>query len=189
LKVSRGLTQPIYKMVKVIFIDDNYLYQNFPLPKRLDRAALLSIIQLEQFTSLQDLLGTCLYEHLEQQVFDQSLTTEETELFKLVKYTLAMYAAKATVAMLRSGAANTKHEESVQDQYVIDALTSQIDSKAKYINARIVDYIKSTTSLKNIATAEACDNDLFNENDVYQGSVYYPCEPSSDTCDSSNDSY
>lgn len=176
-------------MVKVIFIDDNYLYQNFPLPKRLDRAALLSIIQLEQFTSLQDLLGTCLYEHLEQQVFDQSLTTEETELFKLVKYTLAMYAAKATVAMLRSGAANTKHEESVQDQYVIDALTSQIDSKAKYINARIVDYIKSTTSLKNIATAEACDNDLFNENDVYQGSVYYPCEPSSDTCDSSNDSY
>jgi hypothetical protein len=170
-------------MVKVIFIDDNYLYQNFPLPKRLDRAALLSIIQLEQFTSLQDLLGTCLYEHLEQQVFDQSLTTEETELFKLVKYTLAMYAAKATVAMLRSGAANTKNEESVQDQYVIDALTSQIDSKAKYINARIVDYIKSTTALKTIATAEACDNDLFNENDVYQGSVYYPYKPTDTTCE------
>jgi len=170
-------------MVKVIFIDDNYLYQNFPLPKRLDRAALLSIIQLEQFTSVQDLLGSCLYEHLEQQVFDQALSTEETELFKLVKYTLAMYAAKATVSMLRSGAANTKHEESVQDQYVIDALTSQIDSKAKYINARIVDYIKSTPALKTIATAETCTNDIFSEDDLYQGSVYYPYTPTDTTCE------
>tara|TARA_R110001592_G_scaffold23752_2_gene92723 strand:- start:11931 stop:12443 length:513 start_codon:yes stop_codon:yes gene_type:complete len=170
-------------MVNVIFIDDNYLYQNFPLPKRLDRAALLSIIQLEQYTSIQDLLGTCLYEHLEQGVFDQTLTAEETELFKLVKYTLAMYAAKATVSMLRTQSANTKNEESVQDQYVIDALTSQIDSKAKYINARIVDYIKSTATLKAIATATGCDNDLFNDNDVYQGSVYYPYTPTDSTCE------
>jgi hypothetical protein len=52
-------------MVDIIFIDDSYLYQNFPLPKRLDRGALLALIQLEQFTSIQDLLGTCLYEDLE----------------------------------------------------------------------------------------------------------------------------
>lgn len=161
-------------MVKVIFIDDNYLYQNFPLPKRLDRAALLSIIQLEQYTSMQDLLGSCLYEHLEQQVFDQALTAEETELFKLVKYSLAMFSAKATVSLLRTGSANTKHEESVQDQYVIDTLISQIDSKAKYINARITDMIKNTTALKDIATADDCTNDIFDDNDVYQGSVYYP---------------
>lgn len=170
-------------MVKVIFIDDNYLYQNFPLPKRLDRAALLSIIQLEQYTSIQDLLGSCLYEHLEQQVFDQALTTEETELFKLVKYSLAMYAAKATVSILRTGAANTKNEESVQDQYVIDTLISQIDSKSKYINARIVDLIKSTTALKDIATADTCTNDLFDDNDVYQGAVYYPKNINTDTCE------
>ena len=162
-------------MVKVIFIDDNYLYQNFPLPKRLDRAALLSIIQLEQYTSIQDLLGTCLYEHLEQEVYDQSLSTDESKLFKLVKYSLAMYAAKATVAIMRTGAANTKHEESVQDQYIIDTLVSQIESKGKYINARIVELIKDTTALKNIATGDDCESDdKFNEHDVYQGSVYYP---------------
>lgn len=162
-------------MVKVIFIDDNYLYQNFPLPKRLDRAALLSIIQLEQYTSIQDLLGTCLYEHLESQVFDQELTTDETALFKLVKYSLAMYAAKATIAIMRTGAANTKNEENNQDQFVIDALVSQIENKGKYINARIVEMIKDTTSLKNIATGDNCESDdKFNENDVYQGSVYYP---------------
>lgn len=162
-------------MVNVIFIDDNYLYQNFPLPKRLDRAALLSIIQLEQFTSLQDLLGTCLYEHLEAQVLAQALTPEEESLFKLVKYSLAMYSARATTAMLRTAAATTKNEESNQDQYVIDALVAQIDSKAKYINARIVEFVKNDATLYDIATGVGCTaNDLFNEDDFYQGSVYYP---------------
>ena len=87
-------------MVDVIFIDDNYLYQNFPLPKRLDRGALLALIQLEQFTSIQDLLGTCLYEDIEQKVVAQSLSTSEQGLFKLVKYTLAMYSADCLLKSL-----------------------------------------------------------------------------------------
>ena len=84
-------------MVNVIFIDDNYLYQNFPLPKRMDRGALLALIQLEQFTSIQDLLGTCLYEDLESKVEAQTLDATEEGLFKLVKYSLAMYSAKAAI--------------------------------------------------------------------------------------------
>lgn len=162
-------------MVNVIFIDDNYLYQNFPLPKRLERAALLSIIQLEQFTSIQDLLGTCVYEHLESQVLNQQLTPEEEGLFKLVKYALAMQSAKSTISILRSGAANTKREEANQDQFVIDTLTAQIQSKSNYISARIVEYIKNDTALYEIATGDDCTaSDLFNEDDAYQGSVYYP---------------
>ena len=162
-------------MVNVIFIDDNYLYKNFPLPKRLDRAALLSIIQLEQYTSIQDLIGTCLYEHLEQQVLDQELTTDETQLFKLVKYALAMYAAKATIAIMRTGAANTKNEEGVQDQYIIDTLIAQIEGKANYINARIIEFVKDTTALKNIAEGDDCTSlDKWNEDDTYNSSVYYP---------------
>lgn len=171
-------------MVNVIFIDDNYLYQNFPLPKRLERAALLSIIQLEQFTSIQDLLGTCLYEHIEAQVLAQTLTTEEESLFKLVKYSLAMHSAKATIGILRSGAANTKHEEGVQDQYVIDTLISQIESKSKYINARIAEFVKDSTALYEIATGDDCtSSDLFKEDDVYQGSVWYPYTATDNDCE------
>ena len=143
----------------------------------------MSIIQLEQFTSIQDLLGTCVYEHLESQVLNQQLTPEEEGLFKLVKYSLAMYSAKATTAMLRTAAANTRNEENTQDQYVIDALVSQIESKAKYINARITDYIKSNEAIYDIATADDCENrDEFIENDVYQGSVYYPTSSSDNDC-------
>lgn len=168
-------------MVDVIFIDDNYLYQNFPLPKRMDRGALLSIIQLEQFTSIQDLLGTCLYEDLEAKVLAQTLSATEESLFKLVKYTLAMYAAKAAISILRTETARTKAEEGKQDQYILDTISSTIDSKLSYINKRITNFILDNDAIKDIATANGCDNDLFNEEDTYQGSVFFPKDGITDT--------
>jgi hypothetical protein len=168
-------------MVDVIFIDDNYLYQNFPLPKRMDRGALLALIQLEQYTSIQDLLGTCLYESIEAKVVSQTLNTSEEALFKLVKYSLAMYSSKAAINILRTETARTKNEESKQDQYILDTISSTIESKLGYINKRIVNYIVENPLLKAIATADGCDNDLFDEDDVYQGSVFYPSTDSTNT--------
>jgi len=161
-------------MVDVIFIDDNYLYQNFPLPKRLDRGALLALIQLEQYTSIQDLLGTCLYEDIEAKVLAQSLNVSEQGLFKLVKYTLAMYSAKAAISILRTATATTKAEEQKQDQYILDTISTTVDSKLSYINKRITNYILDNAAIKAIATADGCDNDLFDEEDTYQGDVFYP---------------
>jgi len=161
-------------MVNIIFIDDNYIYKNFPLPKRLDRSSLLALIQLEQYTSIQDLLGTCLYEDLESKVDAQTLNTEEEGLFKLVKYSLAMYSVKAAIAILRSETARTKNEENKSDQYALDAISSTVEGKLSYINKRIINYILADETLKATATADGCDNDLFEEEDVYQGSVFYP---------------
>ena len=161
-------------MVDVIFIDDNYLYQNFPLPKRLDRGALLALIQLEQCTSIQDLLGSCLYEDIESKVLAQTLNASEQGLFKLVKYTLAMYSAKAAISVLRTATATTKAEERKQDQYILDTISTTIDSKLSYINKRIINYILDNAAIKAIATATGCDNDLFDADDTYQGSVFYP---------------
>jgi hypothetical protein len=161
-------------MVDVIFIDDNYLYQNFPLPKRLDRGALLALIQLEQYTSIQDLLGSCLYEDIESKVLAQTLNASEQGLFKLVKYTLAMYSAKAAISVLRTATATTKAEERKQDQYILDTISTTIDSKLSYINKRIINYVLDNAAIKAIATATGCDNDLFDADDTYQGSVFYP---------------
>ena len=161
-------------MVDVIFIDDNYLYQNFPLPKRMDRGALLALIQLEQFTSIQDLLGTCLYEDIEAKVLAETLNVSEQGLFKLVKYTLAMYSAKAAISILRTATATTKAEEQKQDQYILDTISTTVDSKLSYINKRITNYILDNAAIKAIATADGCDNDLFDKEDTYQGDVFYP---------------
>jgi len=177
-------------MVDVIFIDDNYLYQNFPLPKRLDRGALLALIQLEQFTSIQDLLGTCLYEDIEAKVVAQSLSTSEQGLFKLVKYTLAMYSAKAAISILRTATATTKAEEQKQDQYILDTISTTIESKLSYINKRITNYILDNPILKAVATADGCDNDLFDAEDTYQGDVFYPQDGiTNKTCEDGGVSY
>jgi hypothetical protein len=168
-------------MVKVIFIDDNYIYQNYPMPNRLDRAALLSIITLEQVTSIQDLLGTTLYEDLEQKVYDETLTEAELALFKLVKYSLCLYSVKATATFLRSAVAKTKNEEKSTDSYSLDAIVSAIDSKIEYINKRVVNYIKGNATL--LATAQESGNDLFNENDTYNSSVFYPTPPTINECE------
>lgn len=168
-------------MVDIIFIDDNYLYQNFPLPKRMDRGALLALIQLEQYTSIQDLLGTCLYEDIEAKVVAQSLSSTEEGLFKLVKYSLAMFSAKAAISILRTETARTKNEEGKQDQYILDTISSTIESKIGYINKRITNYILDDAAIKAIATADGCDNDLFDEQDTYQGSVFYPKDGITDT--------
>lgn len=161
-------------MVDVIFIDDNYLYQNFPLPKRMDRGSLLALIQLEQYTSIQDLLGTCLYEDIEAKVLAETLNTAEQGLFKLVKYSLAMFSAKAAISILRTETARTLNEEGKQDQYVLDTISSTIESKLSYINKRITNYILDNETIKTIATAEGCTDDVFEEDDSYQGSIYYP---------------
>ncbi len=168
-------------MVKVIFIDDNYIYQNYPLPNRMDRAALLSIITLEQVTSVQDLLGTTLYEDLEQKVYDEDLTETELGLFKLVKYSLCLYSVKAAATFLRSAVAKTKNEEKSTDSYSLDAIVSAIDSKIEYINKRVVNYIKDDATL--LAKAQESENDLFDENDVYNSSVFYPTQPTINECE------
>lgn len=168
-------------MVKVIFIDDNYIYQNYPMPKRMDRANLLSIISLEQLTSIQDLLGSSLYDDLEQKVYDENLTDSELGLFKLVKYSLCLYAVKTTISLLRTGVGKTKNEESSLDNSSLDSLISAIDPKIEYINKRIVNYIKNDATL--LAKAQESANDLFVEDDTYNSSVFYPSAPLNGNCE------
>lgn len=169
-------------MVRVLFIDDNFLYKNVPLPVKMDRANVLSVIQIEQFTTLQDMLGSCLYEHLETAMYDQTLTADEQELMKLIKYALALHTAKALIIFTRTAAAShTNLDAQSQNQYTLDALSDSMAAKAKYVQDRIVYFVKNHTDIYDIATADGCDDDLFNDTDdgSYDGgSVYYPIGPS-----------
>lgn len=168
-------------MVKVIFIDDNYIYQNYPLPKRLDRSTLLSLITMEQVTSIQDILGSTLYSDIEDKVFAQTLSSTEQELFKLVKYSLMLYSVRSAVTLLRTAIGKTKNEEDKLDQQALDGIALAIDSKIEYINKRIVNFIKADPTL--LALAQASTNDYFDEDDVYNSSVYYPSQGTLGTCE------
>jgi hypothetical protein len=45
-----------------------------------------------------------------------------------------------------------------------------------YVNKRMLDFIKNDATIYAIATAADCTGDLFNDEDVYQGSVFYPLD-------------
>lgn len=168
-------------MVDVIFIDDNYIYRNYPLPQRFDRAALLSIITMEQVTSIQDLLGTALYEDIQSKVSTQTLSSTEEGLFKLVQYSLCLYSVKASATLMRASIGYTKNEQDKLDQSSIDAIVNAIDSKISYINKRITNYIKADTAL--LAMADTSTDDKFVDEDTYNGSsIFYPIEPLDTDC-------
>jgi hypothetical protein len=168
-------------ITQTLWIDDEYIYKNFPLPKRLDRGVVYSIIQMEQYTSIQDNLGTCLYEHLEDEVAAQTLDATEQELFKLVQYSLAMYSANGIISFLRTQFGATRIEERQLEQSSLDAISNGLDSKIAYVNKRLKDFIKNNSSIYAIATAAGCTGDLFDEDDTYQGSMFYPADGKYDT--------
>ena len=173
--------------VKIIFIDDNYLYENFPIPERMSRANVLFVAQLEQFTALQDILGSCLYEHLEDGMVNQTLTADEIELMKLVKYVLALHTAKSLINFTRTAAAaHTNLDAESHSQYTLDALSDNIKSKASYVQDRLVRFVKANAAIYAIATADGCINDIFNDTEegAYSGTgVFYPIQPqSNDNC-------
>lgn len=160
-------------MVDTIFINDEYVYKTYPLPQRLDKGALYPIISLEQVTSIQDLLGSALYEHLYTKVTNQTLTTDEAKLFKLVQLSLALYSVRSSVTFLRSATSKTKNEEQKSDQISLDSIISAVDSKISYVDKRVVNFIKSKPTILTIA--QSSDNDKFVEEDTYNGSpIFYP---------------
>ena len=165
-------------MVSVLFIDDNFLYKNAPLPVKMDRANVLSVIQIEQFTTIQDVLGTCLYEHLEDGMENQTLTADEAELMKLVKYLLALHTARALVIFTRTAAASHSNTDAQShSQYTLDALSDSYSAKASYVADRLINFVKSKSDIFAIATASGCDDDKFNDEDEVGydgGSVFYP---------------
>jgi hypothetical protein len=160
-------------MVDTIFINDEYIYKTFPLPQRLDKSTLYPLVALEQTTSIQDLLGSSLYQHIYDAAGDQTLTTLEQEFFKLVQFTLCLYTVRSAVTFLRSATLKTKTEEQKSDQVSLDAIVSAVDSKISYMEKRVVNFIKDNQSLLDIAIVS--DNDKFVETDTYNGSsIFYP---------------
>jgi hypothetical protein len=160
-------------MVDTIFINDEYIYKTFPLPQRLDKSTLYPLVALEQTTSIQDLLGSSLYQHIYDAAGGQTLTTLEQEFFKLVQFTLCLYTVRSAVTFLRSATLKTKTEEQKSDQVSLDAIVSAVDSKISYMEKRVVNFIKDNQSLLDIAIVS--DNDKFVETDTYNGSsIFYP---------------
>ncbi len=123
-------------MIKILFINDEYLKKNFPIPARMDTKQLEGFIKASQLTHLTSFTGWCLYEYIEQKAIDQTLTAFEIKVYQIMQYLTGMYAYQLANDFLKSEVANTKHEESSSSRASIDDRIYAMESQITSIEAR-----------------------------------------------------
>lgn len=156
-------------MISLLFIDDVYLAENFPIPSAIERKNILTTIKIAQLDVI-DLLGKCLYDHLEAQIDAEALTADEEELYELCKMYLVFLTAKQLMEFVAIERTVSNSEDTA------DRMIKSAEDRAGYIKMRIQRLIKNTNSLLTITQADGCsDNDAFNdEGTTTSTGIYYP---------------
>ena len=168
-------------MIRALFIDDAFLESNFPVPSGIEKKAVLPAIKIAQSTSLYDILGSCLYDYIEQGVIDEDLTGEELTLFQLCQMFLVYETSRNLIDFNNTGVkldAMTRNESGSYNRsqgVKTERMLSNISEKADYFRLRIKRLINSTADLKTIATADGCtDIDAYNPNSDNTNGLFYP---------------
>jgi len=164
-------------MIRVLFIDDAYLAEQYPVPSNIERKNILTTIKIAQI-DLIDLLGKCLYDRLEQGIIDSDLTSDEAILYDYCKLYLVFITAKQLLEFVSI-------ERTLSKEIDVDRTIQSAEDRAGYMEERIQRFINKTTALKDIATATGCgDEDSYNDGDSLSSSsgIYYPDYTIGDDC-------
>ena len=156
-------------MISLLFIDDVFLSENFPLPSNIERKNILTTIKIAQM-DVVDLLGKCLYDHLEAQIDAEALTADEEELYELCK----MYLVFATAKQLMEFVAVERTLSTSED--TANRMIKSAEDRAGYIKMRIQKFVNKTVTLYDITQADGCtDEDAYNEEGTTTSTgIYYP---------------
>jgi hypothetical protein len=102
-----------------------------------------------------------------------------------------MYSAKAAISILRTETARTKNEEGKQDQYILDTISTTIESKLSYINKRITNYILDNPSYSKQSLQRMVATMTYLMRRIpTKASVFYPQDGVTDqTCEDGGVSY
>ena len=158
-------------MINVLFVTDEYVRQNFPIPERMSSVQLEGFIKAAQLTHLTSQIGYCLYERLEDGVDAEDLTTDEIEVYKVCQYLTGMYTYQVASEFLKSELSNTKHEEANSSRWSIDEKISAMQSQIDSIESRLRRLIDASTDISDLAKADNCNYGL----DIdYDSVISYP---------------
>lgn len=145
----------------ILFIDDVYLKENYPIPFTVDSTRLRAIVKMSQRTLMRDMLGDPLYDAFEKYIE----LNEPNALFEYieddVKMLLCLYTAKGLYTSYYSGGAEAK-----------DASVSYIDGNIKLYEQVIARKINSNEELLEITNASSA-NQANTDSDSYN-SIFYP---------------
>ena len=148
-------------MIKVLFVNDEYIRKNFPIPERMDSEQIEGFIKASQLTHLTSLTGYCFYEYIEDKVVAESLTAEEVEIYQIMQYLTGMHTYQMCNEFLKTEVSNTKAEESWASIRSIDDKISAMKSQINSIEARFRRVLESSSVLDE-ATGEDCGYEIDN---------------------------
>lgn len=154
-------------MINALWIDEVFLEKNFPIPAGIEKKNVLPSIMMAQHTNLTDLIGTCLYDEVNQGVIDEDLADDLLSLFRTCQMYLVFSTVKNLIEFAKSGTQLVKGWDA-------DKMLVSIDNSLSYWELRIIRLIQNSTALKAIADADGCDTyDALNSS-FSNTPVYYP---------------
>lgn len=169
-------------MIKILFINDEYIRKNFPIPERMSTSMLEGFIKASQITHLQSLTGWCLYEDIEQKAIDQTLTSDEMVLYQNMQYLTGMYAYKMVCEFLKSEIANTRNEEQSVSSRSIDDRISAMSGQISSVETRFRRILEGNETILETAVGNGDCGYEYGDNSN-NSSIYYPYTQSNITDD------
>jgi hypothetical protein len=164
-------------MIKVLFIDDAFLAEQYPVPSNIERKNILTTIKIAQI-DLIDLLGKCLYDRLEEGLQAEDLTADEAILYDYCKMYLVFATAKQLLEFVSI-------ERTLSKEIDVDRTIQSADDRLGYMKDRIQRFINKTKALKDITNGVGCyDEDGYNDGDSLSSSsgIYYPDYTTDEDC-------
>lgn len=132
---------------QAIFISENWLKQNTPIPANLDVSEIYPFYRIAQDKYVRDRCGDNLYDRLCYGLTSSTLSTEETVLLTLIRPALAYFTIYEAIPFLATkikniGINSTQDDKQINaDMSRLKELRKEILDNAEYYMTRVVNYL------------------------------------------------
>ena len=140
-------------MANAIFVSENWLKTNTPLPTNVDVKEVYPFNKLAQDKYMRDALGDALYNRLCAGLIASNLTADETALIELIRPSLAFYILFEAMPFLQTKIKNIGIVTTADDKQTnasrqdFKDLRNDVLSNAEYYMSRVKAYLCNNSSL------------------------------------------
>jgi hypothetical protein len=129
------------------WINNSFLKSVTPLSNNIDVNEISSHIETAQLINIREILGKLLYDDLNTKILANTLDSQETELYDILKYAIAYRASEIAIPFLsiklRSKGAVRLQDETAQPASLeeLKYLRHELKNKAEYFEQRSKDFL------------------------------------------------
>ena len=177
-------------MAIILLIGEQYLKEKTPLSNNIDIELLKSNIEFAQDSSIQDILGTNLYNDIQVKYSAQTLSSIEIDLVNLIKPTLAYRSAEQSMpfinAQIRNKGINQLNSENATQADIgyMRYLREELRSRAEFLSQRVIKFLCNNSDSFPLYTTSNEDIEPSKKDGYTDFDLYFP----TNTCGCSSSS-